>query len=111
MGGAQHHDGVGGRQPDHGAASSEPSPLNPKPPLHTAASPPVYPALRACDPAGEGDGGTHLRIFARGHPFPLGTAWREGQTEELTVFIVIWLQLHPGAAPGLAGSLIKSPGS
>lgn len=37
--------------------------INPKPPWYTAASS-VYRALHACDPAGEGDGGTHLWIFA-----------------------------------------------
>lgn len=45
-----------------------------------------------------------------GHPFPLGSIWREGQTEEL-VFIMTWCRPHPGpfrhlvAGMGLPGQL------
>lgn len=46
-----------------------------------------------------------------GHPFPLGSIWREGQTEELVMFIMTWCRPHLGsfghlvAGMGLPGQL------
>ena len=58
--------------------------------------PPASPQAPQPPPPADGERGAHLRIFAWGHPFPLGAAQRAGQTEELAVFIVARREPHPG---------------
>lgn len=100
QGGAQDPRGMGKRQPGRWGSQAR-TPTH-KPPSHLCTLQPAPPPAE-CDPTGEGGGEAHLRIFAGGHPFPLGTAWRAGQTEELTMFIMIRREPHPGAAPSIAG--------
>lgn len=71
MGGAQHRDRARGRQPARWDSQLRTLPRSPKPPLHIAARLCILPSARVT-PAGEGDGRTHLRIFARGPPLPSG---------------------------------------
>lgn len=86
----------------HAPPQTPPPPIIPKQAtLHTAVT---------CDPAGEGTEGTPPDI-CQGHPFPLGSIWREGQTEELAMFIMTWCRPHPSpfrhlaAGMGLPGQL------
>lgn len=105
-GGAQDPRGTRKRQP--GRRGSQARTPTHKPPSHLCTLQPAPPPAE-CDPTGEGGGEAHLRIFAGGHPFPLGTAWRAGQTEELTMFIMIRREPHPGAAPSTAVSHTRPP--
>lgn len=39
----------------------------------------------------------HTSGYLPGPPLPLGSIWREGQTEELAMFIKTWCRPHPGS--------------